>query len=517
MRPSRKPVNERKTRLAAYERKRDRATTPEPFGGARRGGQPIFVVQKHAARSLHYDFRLERDGVLASWAVPKGVPLEAGAKALAVHVEDHPLEYASFEGEIPKGYYGGGHGRDLGPRHLRAARGEARRRAQGAARTAGGCRGCGRSCPAHLDGKEANWLLIRKPRRAAATRRARRDLQADARDAREGAARGRRAGSTRSSSTATARSRYLRGGDVHAALAQRQRPDARASRRSRARSLEPCDAGRGHRRRGLRARRARPAELLGDAAGHAARSSTTPSTASSVDGEPLVGPADRGAARAPARRCSSGAAATVLLSEASRTARRCSRRRAEQGLEGVVAKRARLALRPGPADARLAEDQDARPPGVRDRRLHARLGQPRAAASARSCSPSTRAASCARSATSAPASTSARSTRAAAGCSRRSSAPTSPFRERAEDAAGATGRVTWVEPRLVAEVEFSEWTHDGHSAQPSYKGLRDDKPARGGAPRAARGRRRSARASASCGSPTSTSSSGPTRGSPRAT
>src|SRR5262244_1917645 len=95
--------------LGAYRRKRDPAKTPEPFGASASGdGAPIFVVQKHAARRLHYDFRLERNGVLASWAVPKGVPLEVGQRALAVHVEDHPLDYASFEGEIPKGQYGAG-------------------------------------------------------------------------------------------------------------------------------------------------------------------------------------------------------------------------------------------------------------------------------------------------------------------------------------------------------------------------------------------------------------------------
>ena len=96
-------------KLEAYERKRDPKRTPEPMGGRkRRGKQPIFVVQRHDARRLHYDFRLERDGALASWAVPKGVPLEPGRQHLAVHVEDHPLDYAGFEGEIPKGEYGAG-------------------------------------------------------------------------------------------------------------------------------------------------------------------------------------------------------------------------------------------------------------------------------------------------------------------------------------------------------------------------------------------------------------------------
>ena len=98
-------------KLADYRRKRDPRRTSEPFGSSsnrKRGKQPIFVVQRHDARRLHYDFRLERDGALASWAVPKGIPLEPGQRALAVHVEDHPLGYASFEGEIPKGQYGAG-------------------------------------------------------------------------------------------------------------------------------------------------------------------------------------------------------------------------------------------------------------------------------------------------------------------------------------------------------------------------------------------------------------------------
>src|SRR5256885_16882704 len=96
-------------KLSEYERKRDPKQTPEPFGGKKgKTKQPIFVVQRHDARRLHYDFRLERDGALASWAVPKGVPLEPGQQHLAVHVEDHPLEYARFEGEIPAGQYGAG-------------------------------------------------------------------------------------------------------------------------------------------------------------------------------------------------------------------------------------------------------------------------------------------------------------------------------------------------------------------------------------------------------------------------
>src|ERR1700683_1005684 len=104
-------------RLKTYRAKRDPAKTPEPMGTSGTSGKRAakrqasgarFVIQEHHARALHWDFRLERDGVLVSWALPKGLPVDRATTHLAVHTEDHPLEYADFEGAIPEGEYGGG-------------------------------------------------------------------------------------------------------------------------------------------------------------------------------------------------------------------------------------------------------------------------------------------------------------------------------------------------------------------------------------------------------------------------
>jgi bifunctional non-homologous end joining protein LigD len=167
-------------KLAEYERKRSRGKTPEPGleGPVRakrgpgealgnrevppaRGAAPIFVVQRHDARRLHYDFRLEMNGALASWAVPKGVPLEPGEQHLAVHVEDHPLDYAAFEGEIPKGEYGAGTVEiwDNGTYELL----EQKRNGGLTVRLHGKrLRGTYALVPAHLSGDPKNWLILRK-------------------------------------------------------------------------------------------------------------------------------------------------------------------------------------------------------------------------------------------------------------------------------------------------------------------------------------------------------------------
>jgi bifunctional non-homologous end joining protein LigD len=153
--------------LDTYRRKRDPARTPEPFTGTPAGGTPIFVVQRHDARRLHYDFRIERGGALQSWAVPKGIPLRRGQRHLAVHVEDHPLDYATFEGEIPAGEYGAGtveiwdHGRYELVEEKRD--GGLTVRLQGER-----LNGVWTLIPARMDGDERNWLMVRKDEAAGA-------------------------------------------------------------------------------------------------------------------------------------------------------------------------------------------------------------------------------------------------------------------------------------------------------------------------------------------------------------
>src|SRR5919112_1016194 len=103
-----KRVQEPAGSLKAYDARRDFSVTPEPRATRTKATSHRFVVQKHAARRLHFDLRLELDGVLKSWAVTRGPSLVPGEKRLSIHTEDHPLDYLTFEGVIPVGQYGGG-------------------------------------------------------------------------------------------------------------------------------------------------------------------------------------------------------------------------------------------------------------------------------------------------------------------------------------------------------------------------------------------------------------------------
>jgi bifunctional non-homologous end joining protein LigD len=150
--------------LDAYRRKRHADRTPEPAGDASpqaSDGPPVFVVQRHSARRLHFDLRLEAGGVLKSWAVPKGLPTTRGVRRLAVHTEDHPMEYATFEGQIPAGEYGAGtmDVYDRGTYELV----EAKRDGGLTVRLAGEVlQGEWTLVPAALDGDPRNWLLLNK-------------------------------------------------------------------------------------------------------------------------------------------------------------------------------------------------------------------------------------------------------------------------------------------------------------------------------------------------------------------
>ncbi len=152
---------------AEYARKRDFNATPEPSGKRSRGKRAHalqFCIQKHDASHLHYDFRLELDGTLKSWAIPKGPSLDPKVRRLAVHVEDHPLDYADFEGHIPEGHYGAGDvivwDRGIwepeGDAHEAYAKGKLRFRLQG--EKLGGVWNLFRT---HLAGKKEQWMLVK--------------------------------------------------------------------------------------------------------------------------------------------------------------------------------------------------------------------------------------------------------------------------------------------------------------------------------------------------------------------
>jgi bifunctional non-homologous end joining protein LigD len=462
-------------RLGEYERKRKPKQTPEPSGRKRatrrRDREPIFVVQRHDARRLHYDFRLERDGVLASWAVPKGVPLEPGEQHLAVHVEDHPLEYGSFEGEIPKGNYGAGTVEiwDRGTYELLEEKpdGGLTVRLHGER-----LEGTWALVPAHLSGDEKNWLILRKRNDGAAPSRSRRVYRPMLATLTEDLPRGegwefepkwdgyRAVG-------------YVRGGE--AKLVSRNGNDLTQRFATVAKELP-------------KALRTPDAVVDGevvalDSGGKSSFSAMQQGSAQlayevfdvlEVDGEPVVdlplaerrARLERLVARNPVVQVSGSFEDGNALFEAAE----------EQGLEGVIAKR---------TSSRYVE-------GGRGRdwlkiKTHGRQefvicgytkGQGRRSGSFGALVLGVH-----------------RGEEwewvgnVGTGFGERTIAELlakleplrrdkSPFALVPKMPKVKKGDVVWVEPKLVAEVEFAEWTHDGHLRAPSFQGLREDKPAR---------------------------------------
>ena len=147
----------KKIDLTEYVRKRDFDMTPEPITSKIGIGKKIFVVQEHDARNLHYDLRLEKDGVLKSWAVPKGIPQKSGLKRLAIQTENHPVDYADFEGTIPEGQYGAGKVEiwDKGTYELED------RKDYKIIMRINGKKLKGRYCLIKLKGQEKNWLFFK--------------------------------------------------------------------------------------------------------------------------------------------------------------------------------------------------------------------------------------------------------------------------------------------------------------------------------------------------------------------
>jgi bifunctional non-homologous end joining protein LigD len=457
-------------KLGAYRGKRDPAKTPEPFGsGSAHAGAPIFVIQKHAARSLHYDFRLERDGALASWAVPKGLPLEPGTRALAVHVEDHPLEYATFAGEIPAGQYGAGTVEiwDHGTYELV----EEKRDGGLTVRLAGErLQGVWTLVPAHLDGKEQNWLILRK-----------RDKDGDAAPA----------GARYQPMLAALADElpragdwlyevkfdgyraiaYVRGGSCE--LRSRTGNDLTARFRDVAAAID---------------RAARDDVVLDgevcalDEQGRPSFSAMQTGSGTLVyfafdcleaHGEPLVGrPLEERRERLAAVL---NPGDRVMLSGTFDDGKALLAAVTEQELEGIVAKRC------GSVYAQGRRTRDWLKLKAKGRQEFVIAGYTRGSGNRASTFGSLVLAlnedGELRYAGNVGTGFDEREIRNLLGKLRPLERPDSPFVTPPKMPRVRKGDVVWVEPRLVAEVEFSEWTHDGHVRQPSYKGLRDDKPA----------------------------------------
>jgi len=461
-------------KLSDYRRKRNPAKTPEPFGSKRRGKLPIFVVQRHDARRLHYDFRLERDGVLASWAVPKGVPLEPGQQHLAVHVEDHPLEYATFAGEIPKGNYGAGTVDiwDHGTYELVEEKpdGGLTVRLHGER-----LEGTWTLVPAHLSGEEKNWLLLRKRDESTSKVSERRDfydpmlatlvekLPTGAGWLFEPKWDGYRALAYVRGGEATLRSR--RGNDLterfavvaKALPAALRTPDAVLDG-------EVCALDESGRPSFSAMQQAKPGTPLVYEVFDVLE----------IDGEPLTGlPLKQRRERLEQLVIPSG---VVQVSGAFDDGDALYEAAKEQGLEGVMAKKSASRYKEGARGGdwlkikthgrqefvicgwtkglgRRSGTFGSLVLGVRRGKEYVWVGNLGTGFSERTIDE-------------------------LLAKLRPLERDTTPFAAEPKMPKVRKGGVVWVEAKLVCEVEFLEWTHDGHLRAPSFQGLRDDKPAK---------------------------------------
>jgi bifunctional non-homologous end joining protein LigD len=459
--------------LGEYRRKRDPSKTPEPFlGPGPAADGPIFVIQRHDARRLHYDLRLEENGALASWAVPKGVPLEAGERALAVHVEDHPLEYATFEGEIPKGEYGAGTVEvwDTGTYDLLEQKPNGQRTF-----TLHGRRlnGTWTLIPAHLDGKEQNWLLVRRSDGdgdgAAVSGRAYRPMLATPA---EGVPRG-------------DDWRFEIKFDGYRALAYVHGGDCRlVSRNGNDLSERFAQVA----KETVKAVKSPNAVLDGevariDDAGRSSFSELQQGIGALVffvfdllelDGEPLVDePLVERKARL--RELLDERNHVVVFSDDFDDGDALFEVAQERGLEGVIAKRANSAYKEG----KRTRDWLKIKTQLNDEFVVAGYtrGEGRRADSFGSLVLAVNEDGVLRYVGNVGTGFDEREIAKLLGLLRPLHRDTSPFPTVPKMPRVRKGDVQWVEPKLVAQVRYGEWTHDGHLRHPAYLGLRDDKDA----------------------------------------
>ena len=460
--------------LEEYRRKRDPKVTPEPFEGTRRGRrkQAIFVVQRHDASRLHYDFRLERNGALASWAVPKGVPLEPGEQRLAVHVEDHPLSYATFAGEIPKGQYGAGTVEiwDEGTYELVEEKPDG-----GLTVRLHGKRleGLWTLVPASLNGDAKNWLILKKREQGSA------------------AAEPRRAQGRYTPMMATLAERVPHGEDWRYEVKWDGFRALCYVSRGRAELLSRNDNDLTKRFPAVAA--ALPDAVVGDAVldgelvaldktGKATFSAIQQGSETTqlyvfdvleIGGVPVIGlPFTERRERLAEILRPTG---TVRLSETFDDGDALFEAAQEQGLEGIVAKRARSSYQPG------RRNRDWLKVKTRHRQEFVvagyTKGQGRRASSFGSLILAVRRGNELSYVGNVGTGFDEKEIQRLLKLLEPLDRETSPFPVPPKLPRVKKGDVVWVEPRLVVEVEFVEWTHDGHLRAPSYQGLRDDKPA----------------------------------------